>query len=579
MKLVSCKHLQKIKRHLKKLYGTKTLDHLFERFYMTVGRYGIGMPPIPKPHKWTEKDTLLITYANSITSDEEAPLVTLNRFCNKHLQGLIKTVHILPFFPWSSDDGFSIIDYRQVDKEYGTWQDIEALSKNFSLMVDLVLNHCSAQSNWFRDYLIGIDPARRYFIELDPNTDVSSVTRPRTSPLLTKATTRYGETHVWTTFSEDQVDLNWKNPDVLFEFIDILFQYIHHGARIIRLDAVAYAWKELGTSCIHLEEVHELVKLLRAILETVAPNVWLITETNVPHEENIAYFGNGDEAQIVYNFTLAPLILHTLLNGNAEKLTTWAAGLKPPPRGCTFLNFTASHDGIGVRPLEGLVSDKELKALIKHVEKRGGAVSYKANSDGSKSPYELNTTYFSALDIPEDSDLGIQRFLCSQAIALAFRGIPASYIHSLLGTANDIEAAKETGIPRRINRHIWDKKNLELRLKNESSTQSKIFKAYKQLLQKRTHEPAFHPEAEQIIHTSSPGLFIVERIALGQKRHVLCTFNCTAKSQSLPASLLGDIFKKQTTLHDIITGKRQKANGKGLTLKPYQALWLIPDRA
>jgi len=120
--------------------------------------------------------------------------------------------------------------------------------------------------------------------------------------------------------------------------------------RIARLDAVAFLWKELGTNCLHLPETHELVKLFRDVCEIVAPRAIILTETNVPHAENVSYFGQGDEAHMVYQFSLPPLLLHAFITGNGQYLTHWASGLEPPPAGCTFFNFTASHDGVGVRP-------------------------------------------------------------------------------------------------------------------------------------------------------------------------------------------------------------------------------------
>ncbi len=577
MKLVHCTQLNKIKRRLKTLYGTASNERLFERFYSTVGRYEVGYQPLPKARRWNHTDTVLITYADSIVDRGERPLVTLNRFCSEYLQGLIRTVHILPFFPWSSDDGFSIIDYRRVNPPLGTWQDIEALGANFGLMFDLVLNHCSRESTWYRDFLIGIDPARKYFIEVSPDEDLSSVVRPRTSPLLTKATTRYGDSHLWTTFSEDQLDLNWKNPDVLFEFIDILFRYIHHGAKIIRLDAITYLWKELGTSCVHLPQTHEVVKLLRNIIDTVAPDVWLITETNVPHEENIAYFDKGHEAHMVYNFALPPLILHTLLSGNAKKLTQWAQELSTPPRGCTYFNFSASHDGVGLRPVETILSAKEQGALVKAVEKRGGLISHKTNTDGSKSPYELNISYVSALSEEDDEDLGIQRFLCSQAIVLGFKGIPAVYIHSLIGTENDLESVSASEVPRRINRHKWESADLELTLQNSKSAQARIFKAYRTMLKRRSEHPAFDPDGEQIVHNPSPELFVTERVSPDKGERILCIYNCTDRKQTLSLETLDTPLKNAKSLKNALSGKLKKPTKSGLSLAPYEALWLLPN--
>ncbi|MGE9296820.1 MAG: alpha-amylase family glycosyl hydrolase, partial [Puniceicoccales bacterium] len=307
IKYVDQQILARIKKRLRYLYGDQA-DQLTERLYYMVGRYGVGtQPPIKPENPWTENDVFLITYADMVQQEGEAPLATFRRFATEHLKGAINTVHILPFYPWSSDDGFSVIDYREVKSDYGNWRDVERLGDDFKLMFDLVLNHCSSQSAWFRDFLVGIAPGDEYFLEMDPATDVSAVVRPRTSPLLTKTITRDGDAWVWTTFSADQVDLNWQNPDLLFEFLDILLLYISHGATTVRLDAVAFLWKELGTDCLHLPQTHEMVKLLRDVCELVAPHVLIITETNVPHAENVSYFGNNDEAHMVYNFSLPPL--------------------------------------------------------------------------------------------------------------------------------------------------------------------------------------------------------------------------------------------------------------------------------
>lgn len=372
IKSVSREQLRSVRHRLNHLYGGEA-ERLLERFFMMIGRYGVGGIETATPGEiWSEKDSVLITYADSIQSPQQGtPLRALESFAQEHLKGAIRTIHLLPFYPWSSDDGFSVIDYRAVEAGAGNWQDVEHLGKEFDLMFDLVLNHCSARSSWFKDFIAGIEPARHYFLNMDPKQDYSEVVRPRTSPLLTKTRTIDGEANVWTTFSADQVDLNWCNPEVLFEFIDILMFYISKGMRIVRMDAVAFVWKELGTNCIHLPETHEIVKLFRDIVDIIAPRTILLTETNVPHEENVSYFGYGDEAQMVYQFSLPPLLLHGLATANASFLTKWAQELAPPPEGCTFFNFTASHDGVGVRPIEGILPANEKKKLIKHVEKAG----------------------------------------------------------------------------------------------------------------------------------------------------------------------------------------------------------------
>lgn len=574
VKYISQQKLQSISKRLRRLYGEQA-ERLEERFVAMIGRYGVGIDraSIQGCH-WDQHDVLLITYGDMVQRQSERPLVTLKRFCSEYLKGAVKVVHILPFNPWSSDDGFSVIDYREVGDDFGEWRDVEALNNHFDLMFDLVLNHCSRKSAWFKDFLVGIAPGRHYFLEMNPDTDLSQVVRPRTSPLLTKTTTRFGETYVWTTFSDDQVDLNWQNPDLLFEFLDILFLYISKGVRILRLDAVAFIWKNLGTNCIHQPQTHEIIKLFRNVIELVAPHVILLTETNVPHAENVSYFGKNDEAHMVYNFSLPPLLLHALLAGNSSYLTQWAAELDYPGKHCTFLNFSASHDGVGVRPLQGLLPDDELAKLIDEVELRGGHVSKKANPDGTESPYELNITYASALSVPGDEALSLKRFFCSQAVVLAFKGVPAVYFHSLMATANDTAGFAESGMPRRLNRRKWQEDEILAVVGNRESAQGAFFHKYIQLLRRRANYPAFNPAGKQVIHSVSPELFAIERVSPLGNQMVFCLFNFSAHTVKVKNP--GDVLSKASKFYDIVSGKILSPMRRGFSLQPYQALWLVP---
>lgn len=573
IKTVSRDQLRRIRKHFERLYGGRA-EKLLERFLMVIGRYGVGSDVAAVAERWDERDSVMITYADSIhAAGSGVPLQALNHFARKHLKGAIRTIHLLPFCPWSSDDGFSVIDYRKVDPGCGDWKDVAALGQHFDLMFDLVLNHCSAHSSWFKDYVAGIEPARHYFLTMDPQLDYRQVVRPRTTPLMTKTRTRDGESYVWTTFSPDQVDLNWKNPEVFFEFLDILFLYISKGMRIARLDAVAFLWKELGTNCLHLPETHELVKLFREVCEIVAPRVVLLTETNVPHAENVSYFGQGDEAHMVYQFSLPPLLLHAFITGNGRYLTQWASELEPPPAGCTFFNFTASHDGVGVRPLEGILPTTERDKLIQHVASAGGQVSWRAMPDGSKQPYELNITYYSALAIPADVQLGAARFLCSQALALSLRGIPGIYIHSLFGTENDLDGMAASGQNRTINRRKWELAELQAQLK--TGVGKLVFERYLRMLRRRTEHPAFHPDALQQVFDVHPDLFVHKRISLDGAETVFCVFNLTAKNKQLKQLCPDPKFAEAELLYDILRARVVKPNGRGYSLKPYQALWLV----
>jgi sucrose phosphorylase len=492
--------------------------------------------PVSTGTLWDERDAVLIAYGDHVLAAGQRPLHALREFLvEQDLGSLFSTVHLLPFFPASSDDGFSVIDYRAVDPALGDWDDVRDVGQTSDLMFDLVLNHVSQHSRWFQEYLQGHEPYVRYFHEVDPAADLSAVARPRSLPLLTEFSTSRGPRQVWTTFSADQVDLNFDEPQVLLELTEVLLDYVRRGARIIRLDAVAYVGKQIGTSCIHLPQAHAVVKLFREVLARVAPRVLLLTETNVPHAENISYFGDGDEAHMVYQFSLPPLLLDAWLNEDAEPLVRWLAAFAPAPPGRTFFNFTASHDGVGVRPLEGLVSAERFQRLIAAIRARGGLISTRRGPDGGDLPYELNITYFDALadlDTP-DTSRHVRRFLATQALMLALRGIPGVYFSSLFGDGNDLEGVRQTGQARRINRRKFDRDELTRTLMQSSSRQAAVLAGYRRLLATRRQQPAFHPDGPQQVWTDVPSwLVAVLRTSPDGRQRILVLVNVSQRSQS-----------------------------------------------
>jgi len=459
-----------------------------------------------------------------------------------------------------------------VDPALGQWRDIDWIGRDYRLMVDLVLNHCSAKSKWFRDYLGGIAPEKNYFFEADPEDDLSAVVRPRPWPLLKKVETSRGTRWVWTTFGADQIDLNWGSPDVLFEFLDILLLYISHGAQIVRLDAVGFLWKAPGTSCIHLPQTHEMVRLLHDFLLTAAPEVALITETNVPHPENISYFGEGDEAHMVYQFTLAPMLLFTLLHEDSTYMQCWLRRFAEPPEGGAFFNFTASHDGIGLRPLEGILGDEELNWLVGEAKKRGGLVNTRRMPDGSERPYELNITYLDALSDPGDPDLGLRRFICSQAVVMCLKGVPAFYFHSLVGTRNWHEGV-EMGENRDINRRRWQADELDALLDEPESAHARVLDRLVSMLQVRCGQRAFHPEGGQKILETEGHVLGVLRISPNGERRVLCWSNFTPDPIPVPDALTRENLG-EGPWRDILADDGPRASGNDWTIEPYGTVWL-----
>ena len=534
--------------------------------HIRAARDTVKMPR--KPH-WDEKDVVLITYADQFRESEAPTLKTFSRFYQQHLQSTFNIVHLLPFFPWSSDDGFSVIDYHQVNPICGDWQDIAELHTHTRLMFDFVCNHISASSLWFRHFLAQDAGWDDFFISMPPATDLSQVTRPRTSPLLTPRELANGETRfIWTTFSADQIDLNFASPDVLIAMVNVLLDYLKKGADYVRLDAVGYMWKIPGTSCIHLEQTHQLVKLFRAIADVVAPGTVIITETNVPHKDNISYFGNGqDEAQMVYQFSLPPLVLHAIHSGSGRALRQWAASLEHGNGSTTFFNFLASHDGIGLNPVRGILSEPEIVALVRDLALEGALVSYKKNPDGTTSPYEVNVTYLDALNRQEDDDeTRLRRFLLAHAILLAFPGVPAIYIQSILGGRNDHEGVRAAGHNRAINREKYALRTIEQALAGGDWLRQQIFNRLSALIQLRTRQPAFHPDNLMTLFDSDNALLIFRRHPSGSEEGLLCVFNLSHRQieASLPEAAL---------FYDVVSGARVDGT-QPVRLDAWQFMWL-----
>ena len=558
--------MTELRKHLAFLYGEDHATRLLAQTNQLIEKYRQHIKP--NNAELTEQDSILITYGDQVQAPNEKPLQTLNTFCSQYLKNIVNGIHILPFYPWTSDDGFSVMDYRLVDKTLGGWENVSALQPNFKLMFDAVINHISSQSDWFQKFLQDDAHYRDYFITVEGSPDLSQVVRPRALPLLTSFITPSGEKKVWTTFSADQIDLNYKNPQVLFEILDILLLYIQHGATLIRLDAIAYLWKVIGTSCIHLPQAHTVIQFLRAAIDEVAPHVHLITETNVPHIDNISYFGDGtNEAQLVYNFALPPLTLHTFHTGDATVLSDWAKTLTLPSDKTTFFNFLASHDGVGLNPARGILSNAEIDSLVEKALAHGGLISYKQNADGTQSPYEMNINYFDALSNPngnESLDLQISRFIAAQAIMLSIIGLPGIYFHSLFGSRGWLAGVKKTSRNRTINREKCSLEKLQNELAHETSLRSKVFTKYSQLLKARKSTSAFHPHGSQKIVDLHPSIFGIERISPNGNSRVVCLHNVSSQKVSFSTNYESAI--------DLFTG--QPIQISSITLEPYQILWV-----
>lgn len=536
----------------------------------------------PHTNLWNEGDIVLITYGDSIIEPSpelaegmvKPPLQSLHHFLNKYCSHAINHVHILPFFPYSSDDGFSIIDYSTVNQALGDWDDVTLIAEEFGLMVDLVINHCSSRSAWFENFIKQKSPGKHYFFAVDKDTNTADVTRPRTSDLLRETETADGTKYVWCTFSDDQVDFDFRNPEVLIAFVDIIRLYLDKGTRIFRLDAIAFLWKEFGTNCINLPQTHEVVRLMRTLIEHASPQTIIITETNIPNCENLTYFGNANEAHAIYNFSLPPLLLNTLISGDCGYLKNWLMSMPPAQNGTFYFNFIASHDGIGLRPAEGLLSEEEIDNLADCMQKFGGKVSWRTGAEGKQKPYEFNIALIDALqgDMNGPDEYQIQRFLCAHTIMLGLEGLPAVYIHSLLGTTNDYDKVSNTGQNRSINRHRWDYEALTHELDDAHSLHHQVLTQMTQLISIRTGQSAFHPNATQFTLQLGDKVFGYWRQSIDRKQSIFCISNISKEIQVIRLSDINLIGTDEWI--DLLTQTPLHSQLQDIELAPYESAWI-----
>lgn len=564
----------RITDHLQRLYPDADHQQLCSSIVELMDYQSQFHCPRPHTNLWSEQDMVTITYGDSIKKDDEPPLQTLHEFLKKQLKDVCNIVHILPFYPYSSDDGFSVINYSEVNQSLGDWSHISDIAADFSLMADLVINHCSSRSLWFDNFKQGKQPGADYFITLDPDTDLSQVVRPRTSPLLRETETLQGTRHVWCTFSHDQVDLDFSNPDVLLEFVKIIKLYLDKGIKLFRLDAVAFLWKQLDSNCINLVETHEVIRLLRLLIEHNNPQAIIITETNIPNRENLSYFGNANEAHLIYNFTLPPLILYSLLSGNSALIKQWLMSMPPAQNGTGYFNFIASHDGIGLRPVEGILEDETVDQLAALMQQFGGDVSWRTMSNGEHRPYELNISLIDALKgtFKGEDSYQLPRFICAHGIMLGLEGIPAFYIHSLFATPNDTQKMQASSNRRAINRHNWDYERLSTLLNQPDSLQHQAFNRLKLIISIRKKQKAFHPNATQFTLHFAESIFAFWRQSQDRSQSIFCIYNISDTEQSVA---LKDINLIETDAwHDLISGHPYEDPREEIVLQPYEFVWI-----
>tara|TARA_Y200000002_G_scaffold359528_1_gene343870 strand:+ start:861 stop:2591 length:1731 start_codon:yes stop_codon:yes gene_type:complete len=566
-----------LKNYLSVIYKKKDSKEINELCDRIVEIFSISKINRTNDELWNEKDCFLITYADSIKKIGKTNLKTLNKFLDKYCKEF-SFIHILPFYPYSSDDGFAVIDYENVNQEHGNWEDFKKISSNYKVMSDLVINHCSSENILFKNFLNKTDPGLDYFIVSKKNFEnFKKVIRPRSSKISKKIKIKNKDYFVWCTFSHDQIDFDFKNPKVLIYFLKIIKLYLDNGTKALRLDAVAFLWKEIGTKCINLPQTHLIIRLIRLLIEAYSKQCLIITETNLPNHENLSYFGNNNEAHCIYNFSLAPLLIHSIISGNSSYLKQWSRSMPPAQAGNAYLNFLSTHDGIGLRPLEGILPEKELKNFINILSKSGAFLTHRI-SQKKKTVYEVNTTLLDSFKetLKGKDNFTMKRFVLAHEILLTMEGIPAIYIQNLVGSKNDYNKVKKTKKFRSINRRNWDLDQIDELLKKPQSINAKVYSSIINLIKLRKKQPAFHPNATQFTLQLEDHFFGIWRQSIDRSQSIFCISNLSKFRQKL--SLLDVNLIAIEKWYDILSKSILKNLSGSITLAPYQSVWITNKR-
>ena len=567
------KNQKKISSILRTIYkpslNERDIDHLKDQIIQIIKKFNQNNSK--KKLTISEKTSLVICYGDNINSNQKSSFQVFQNFFKKNLKKYFNAIHFLPFYPSSSDSGFAVKDHYKIEKRIGSWSDIKKISKSSHVMADIVINHSSARGLWFKNFLKKKRPGKDYFLTVNSKFNTSKVVRPRDHKLLKKIDIFGKSDFLWRTFSADQIDLDFKNPSVLLRFIKIMVHLVSNGVTIFRLDAIAYLWKKNGTNCINLKQTHEIVKLLRLISNLLNVETIIITETNLPEKENLSYFGKNDEANWIYNFSLPPLLIHAFLFENSSYLNKWSKKLPNAKFQNSYLNFIASHDGIGMRPTEGILNERSLNNFLKRLKKNGSKFSYRKIQNKSKKVYEANITVFDALkksDTDPNGKFFLERYIAAHAIMISFEGVPAIYFNSLFGKSNDEAKYVITGNNRDINRYKWSYENITKKLNNKNSKQSIFYQNLGKLLEIKRKQKAFHPNAKRLNINLGSKIFCYERISLDKKQTIICISNLSTKLQYIK------INKNLIKYRDLLGRKIFFTFDKKIKLDPCQTIWL-----
>ncbi|GGK00583.1 sucrose phosphorylase [Pseudomonas matsuisoli] len=439
----------------------------------------------------------LITYPNRLGHN----LGQLADFLEQHLDGAVGGVHILPLYPSNADGGFSPLTHLEVDPAYGSWADVERISARFDLCVDLIISHIADASPEFLDYVAKGD-ASAYadlFVQVETLGDISQEDLAKIHIRKEKEPFRDVEhadgtaSRVWCTFTERQIDLDYRSPETYRLMERYLAFLAARGVKLFRLDAFGYTTKRVGTNCFLVEpDVYQILEWFREAGAKHGAEMLPEVHDHISYQYAISRRGMRP-----YGFALPPLVLHAFLQGSSVHLERW---LRMCPR--NQVTVLDTHDGICIPDVEGLLPEDEIRHLIEQVSARSADPIMRRSAVNVHSVgaiYQLTCTFYEALQKNDDA------YVAARAIQLFAPGIPQVYYVGLLAGSNDFDLCDATGESRDVNRHVYTLEEAEAEL------QRPVVQRVLALMRLRNAHPAFDGRFE--LQQSGPG-----RLAMGWRQ-------------------------------------------------------------
>jgi len=531
-----------------------------------------------------------------------------------YLQELgVNMLHIMPMMKCpegSSDGGYAISDFKQIDERFGDLADLRKLSaylrkRNMLLTLDVVVNHTSEQHDWASKARQGDTQYQDYYYTF-PDRDIPDMfeeTLPEIFPETAPGNFTYDEQMqrwVMTVFNNYQWDLNYSNPSVFIEMVDVILFWANQGADIIRLDAVAFLWKKIGTISQNEREAHLILQLMKDCCQVTAPGVLFIAEAIVTPTEIVKYFGEdaviAKECEIAYNATFMALLWDSVATKNAKLLTQSIKSLPTKLNRATWLNYIRCHDDIGL----GFDDIDIVAAGYEPASHRRFLLEYFTgsyqNSIAKGLPFGRNQktgdarisgslASLAGLEVaiarndPQLIDDSIQIILLVHSLIMSFGGIPLLYYGDEIGTLNDdsyLQDENKANDTRWVHRPRIDWEKAELR-HNHGSIEQRIFAGIRQLIAVRKSIPAFADfNNRELIEVGNEFLFVfVRNHHERSSEEVLVVVNFDSRPQHLNLADLGNRGNFQySQLKDLISGDSPALFNGELVIPPYHFYWL-----